>query len=66
MIALLRVQSQLRRIVATRRVTELRRNTRATLIQSVLRMLPRRKKFKLQRDKAVIVQVFRGFRCDVM
>ena len=66
MITLLCVQSQLRRIVATRRVTELRRNTRATLIQSVLRMLPRRKKFKLQRDKAVIVQVLLGFRCDVM
>ena len=51
------MQSHSRRRVAKRVVQKLRENTRATLIQSVLKMLPRRRKFKLQRSKAIIIQV---------
>ncbi len=51
------VQSSLRRKRAAAVVTQLRRNVRATTIQSVWRMVPLRRRFVKQRKHAVVVQV---------
>jgi myosin heavy subunit len=54
--AIVRMQSHLRRKRAVAIVTAARRNYRATRIQTIFKMLPKRRQFKLMRSKAVIIQ----------